>query len=163
MLTETVRLGFNATAASGRPTSCIGFVPGTQPDYSDAVGYSTASSYYCLQSDGPDVGRKSVLGQRGTAGRTPWTTSLDLQFAYVPKMAKGKLSLQMDIFNFFNSQKVVEWNETRDFSRATTVDTTTTVPPGTTPVVEGQLSKNYQRPTSFQQPRSVRLTARYEF
>jgi hypothetical protein len=157
MVSDTFRLGVNATASSGRPTSCIGFVPGTQPDFSDAEGYSTASSYYCLRSEGPDDGRTSVLGKRGTAGRTPWTNSVDVQFAYLPKMGKGKLSLQMDIFNFFNSQKVVEWNETRDFSRATTVNDPDT---GT---IEGQLSKNYQRPTSFQQPRSVRLTARYEF
>ncbi|WP_426105578.1 TonB-dependent receptor [Massilia sp. TSP1-1-2] len=160
-LTDTLRLGINATASSGRPTSCIGFVPGTQPDFSDAEGYSTASSYYCLRSDGPDAGRTSVLGQRGTAGRTPWTNSLDVQLAYMPKISKGKLSLQMDIFNLFNTQKVVEWNETRDYSRATTVNE---IDPDTgTRIIEGQLSNNYRRPTSFQQVRSVRLTARYEF
>ncbi len=161
-ITDTLRLGFNATASSGRPTSCIGFVPGTQPDFSDAEGYSTASSYYCLRSDGADVGRMSVLGQRGTAGRTPWTNSLDLQLAYMPKISNGKLSLQMDIFNLFNRQQVVEWNETRDYSRATTVNRPET-PPATGRYIEGQLSNNYQRPTSFQVPRSIRLTARYEF
>lgn len=159
MLTDTVRLGFNAIASSGRPTSCIGFVPDTQPDASDAAGYSTASSYYCLRSDGPDVGRNSVLGQRGTAGRTPWTNSLDVSLAYLPKISNGKLSLQLDVFNLFNRRQVVEWNETRDYSRATTVHDVESDPI----YIEGQLSKNYQRPTSFQQPRSIRLTARYEF
>ena len=143
-LNDQWRLGFNATAASGRPTSCIGFVPDYTPDASDAANYTTASSYYCLNDQG-----QSELHQRGTAGRTPWTYSLDLQVAYLPKVANGRLTVQADIFNVFNSQKVTEWNEQRDYSRDT--------------VAEGTLNRNYQKPTGFQTPRSVRLTARYEF
>ena len=157
MATDKIRLGFNFTASSGRPTSCIGYVPGTQPDFGDAEGYSTASSYYCLKSSGGDVGRTSELHPRGSAGRTPWTNTLDFQIAYLPKLSQGKLTLQMDVFNLFNQQQVVEWQEQRDFSRATTVNNPDTG------VIEGQLSKNYQRPTTFQTPRSVRFTARYEF
>lgn len=146
MLNDTMRLGFNATIASGRPTSCIGYVPYTAPDYSDAVNYSTASSYYCLNAAG-----KSELHNRGTAGRTPWTNSLDVQFAYMPRISKGKVTLQMDIFNLFNSNSIVEWNEQRDYSRSTTSAT------------QGKLNPNYQSGTSFQTPRTVRMTARYEF
>jgi hypothetical protein len=143
-LTDEWRLGFNGTLSSGRPTSCIGFVPAWAKDASDAANYTTASSYYCLNDKG-----QSELHSRGTAGRTPWTYMLDLQVAYMPKVAKGKLTLQADIFNVFNTQKVTEWNEQRDYSRDT--------------VPEGTLNQNYQRPTGFQTPRSVRLTARYEF
>jgi hypothetical protein len=139
-LTRELRLGFNATLASGRPINCIGYVPSTVPDYADASNYTTASSYYCLNSAGV-----SVLTPRGTSGRTPWTASLDLQLAYMPQMAKGKLTLQADVFNVFNSQKTTEYNETRDSVEA------------------GKQSLNYMQPTSFQTPRSVRLTARYEF
>ncbi|MDB5953109.1 MAG: TonB-dependent receptor [Massilia sp.] len=139
-LTPELRLGFNATVASGRPINCIGYVPSTVPDYEDARNYTVASSYYCLNSAGV-----SVLTPRGTSGRTPWTGSLDLQLAYMPQMGKGKLTLQADVFNVFNSQKTTEYNETRDSVEA------------------GQLSLNYLQPTSFQTPRSVRLTARYEF
>ena len=60
-LTPEVRVGFNATVSSGRPLNCIGFVPESVPDYADAGNYSTASSYYCLGTDG-----KSHLIQRGT-------------------------------------------------------------------------------------------------
>jgi hypothetical protein len=130
--------------ASGRPINCIGYVPETVPDYDDAFQYTTASSYYCLNSSG-----KSVLTQRGTSGRTPWTGTLDLQLAYMPRIAKGRLTLQADVFNVFNNQKVTEFNEQRDFSRDT--------------VADGKLNPNYLQPTSFQAPRSVRLTARYEF
>jgi hypothetical protein len=143
-LTRELRLGFNATVASGRPVNCIGFVPESVADYADAGNYSTASSYYCLNNAG-----KSVLTTRGTSGRTPWTASLDLQLAYMPEIAKGKLTIQADVFNVFNSQKASEFNEQRDYS----VDT----------LSEGKLNPNYLSPTSFQTPRSVRLTARYEF
>jgi TonB-dependent Receptor Plug Domain len=143
-ITSEIRLGFNATVASGRPINCIGYVPETVPDYDDAFQYTTASSYYCLNSSG-----KSVLTQRGTSGRTPWTGTLDLQLAYMPRIGKGRLTLQADVFNVFNNQKVTEFNEQRDFSRDT--------------VADGKLNPNYLQPTSFQAPRSVRLTARYEF
>lgn len=146
MITDTMRIGFNGTLASGRPTSCIGFVPYTAADYSDASNYSTASSYYCLNANGT-----TELHQRGTAGRTPWTSTMDVQFAYMPKISSGKLTLQADIFNLFNSSKTVEWNETRDYSRATTSAT------------EGKLNPNYQSTTTAQTPRTVRITARYEF
>jgi hypothetical protein len=143
-ITDEWRLGFNGTLASGRPTSCIGFVPDFARDSADAANYSTASSYYCLNASG-----KSELHPRGSAGRTPWTHTLDLQIAYMPKVSKGKLTLQADIFNVFNRQQVTEWNEARDYSRDT--------------VGEGTLNRNYQSPTGFQTPRSVRFTARYEF
>src|SRR5450830_58035 len=143
-LTPELRVGFNATVSSGRPLNCIGFVPKSVPDYADAGNYSTASSYYCLGTDG-----KSHLIQRGTSGRMAWSGTLDLQLAYMPAMSKGKLTVQADVFNVFNSQKATELNETRDYSRDT--------------VVEGKLNPNYLQPTSFQTPRSVRLTARYEF
>jgi hypothetical protein len=143
-ITDEWRLGFNSQVASGRPTSCIGFVPAWARDAADAANYTTASSFYCLNDKG-----QSELHKRGTAGRTPWTGSLDLQVAYMPKVSNGKLTIQADIFNLLNSQRVTEWNEQRDFSRDT--------------VGEGTLNQNYQKPTGFQTPRSVRLTARYEF
>jgi TonB-dependent Receptor Plug Domain len=145
-VTDTFRVGLNSTVASGRPRSCVGFVPPSVPDYNDAVNYSTASAYYCLNDQGV-----TELTQRGTAGRTPWTYSLDLQFAYMPKIASGKLTLQADIFNVLNTQRVTEQDEVRDFSRSTSL-----TPPG-------QLSANYGQPTGYQTPRVVRLTARYEF
>jgi hypothetical protein len=143
-LTDTLRAGFNGSVTSGRPTSCIGFVPSYRPDYSDAQNYTTASSYYCLNSEG-----KSVLRQRGTAGETPWLATVDFQLAYMPKMSHGKLTVAMDIFNIFNSQRPVETIEVNDYSRET--------------VATGKRNPNYGLPSGFQAPRSVRFTARYEF
>jgi hypothetical protein len=152
-ITDTIRMGLGFNATSGRPKSCIGFVPTTVIDYAGgsdgkngSSAYTTASSYYCLNDAG-----QTVLTQRGDQGRTPWTSTLDLQFAYSPKIGKDKLTFQVDVFNVLNSQAVAETNEIRDYSRATSI------------LAPGQLSMNYGLPTSFQAPRSVKLTARYEF
>ena len=144
-ITENFRIGANLNSTSGRPLSRIGFVPSTTPG--DATQYNTASTYYYLNSQGV-----TVLGQRGSEGRTPWNHTLDLQAAYTQKLGRNKLTLQMDIFNVFNTQQATELSEINDFSRGTT-----------TVGQPGRVSLNYGNPTSFQAPRAVRLTARYEF
>lgn len=145
-INENLRVGANLNSTSGRPLSRIGFVPSTTPG--DATLYTTASTYYYLNAAGA-----TVLGQRGSEGRSPWNHSLDLQAAYTMNMGnKNKLTLQADIFNVFNSQQPSELYEINDYSRATT-----------TVGQVGRLNLNYGNPTSFQPPRSVRLTARYEF
>ncbi|MCZ8074140.1 MAG: TetR family transcriptional regulator, partial [Paucibacter sp.] len=136
-LSDTLRVGLNTVLASGRPKSCIGFVPDTVADYAESKNYTSASSYYC---DGK-------LSNRGSAGRTPWTSTFDLQLAYTPKLeGKTKLTLQADVFNIFNSQGVTETNEVGDYARNDT-----------------RASLNYGNPSAFQSPRSVRLSARIDF
>ena len=144
-LTDEFRAGLNATISSGRPYSCIGFVPTTVPDY-DETWKSSPSSYYCRTSP-----TEVKLIPRGSAGRTPWNTQIDLQMAYTPKWAANKLTLQADVFNILNTQKPMELNETRDYDQATGQ------------VAPYRLSQNYLSPSRFQAPRYVRLTARYEF
>lgn len=144
-ITENFRIGANLNSTSGRPLSRIGFVPSTTTG--GAASYTSASTYYYLNSQGV-----TVLGQRGDAGRTPWNHTLDLQAAYIHKMGKNKVTFQADVFNVFNTQEATELSEINDYSRGTT-----------TVGAPGRLSLNYGNPTSFQTPRSVRLTARYEF
>jgi hypothetical protein len=148
-LTSDFRLGFNATLASGRPLSCIGFVPPTVPDFAGAVAYPSASAYYCIK----DPNQTAVLVKRGSVGRTKWTNTIDLSIAYIPQWANKKLTLVADVFNVFNNGRPTELNETRDYSRA---ESNSTTPPY-------RQNENYLQPTTFQEPRSVRLTARYEF
>ncbi len=146
-IAEHFRAGFNLVASSGRPASCIGYVPPTVFDYAGSGNYSTASSYYCSDANG-----KTVLGQRGNAGRTPFTTQLDTQIAYVRDDLKaGKFTVQADIFNLMNNRKPISVYEQRDYSRATTDG------------LANELNNNYLSPTGYQPPRSIRLTARYEF
>jgi Carboxypeptidase regulatory-like domain/TonB-dependent Receptor Plug Domain len=148
-LTDEWRVGGNVTISSGRPISCIGFVPPTVSDFAGSGQYSSASAYYCIK----DPNKPAELVSRGTVGRTPWTSTFDLGIAYEPLWARKKLTLGVDIFNLFNSQKATEVNEVRDYSRG---ESNATV----FPLRQGA---NYLSPTGFQAPRSVRLTARYEF
>ncbi|MCE4539161.1 TonB-dependent receptor [Pelomonas sp. P7] len=147
------RVGANLIVSSGRPISCIGFVPETVPDFVGPDGatgsgdYTSASSYYCVN---PKTG-KSELVPRGTRGRTPWTGQLDAQLAWTPKLGNGRLTLQVDIFNVLNSQRVTRVNEVADYSRATTS------------AIEGKVNPNYLSPTDFQEGRSFLFTGRYEF
>ncbi len=149
LVTDRFKVGATATIASGRPISCLGFVPLDSLNATEAAeveGYTVASSYYCLKDQKPPV---SVLHTRGSMGRTPWTAQLDVQLSYSPPVSQGTLTLVADIFNILNQQAATEVQETRDYSRDTTAS--------------GQLNANYGTPTSFMAPRSVRLTARYEF
>jgi len=154
LVNKEVRMGFNAVATSGAPKSCIGFVPPSVADYNPPAGtsatgsrdYTTASSFYCLNNAG-----RTELTQQGSLGRTPWTYSVDMSATWMPKISRGNLSLQADVFNIFNFRNVVTVNQNRDFSRATSI-----TPPG-------QLNQNYDQPTSFQAPRALRLSARYNF
>jgi hypothetical protein len=141
------RVSGNLQLLSGRPTSCLGFVPMTAPDYAESSGYTSASSYYCLRNEVDG----SVLTPRGTAGNTPWTRQLDVGLSYVPQWAHDKLTVQADVTNLFNRQSVTSWNQVRDYSR----DTSKTAP--------YQLNQNYQQATAFAPPRAVRLTVRWLF
>jgi hypothetical protein len=148
-LADEWRLGGSAVVSSGRPVSCIGFVPPTVPDFDGSGQYTSASSYYCIK----DPNKAAVLVQRGSAGRTPWTTNFDLSIDYLPQWAQKKLTLQVAVFNLLNNQKATELNEVRDYSRDASNSTTFPL----------RQNLNYLSPTSFQDPRYVRLTARYEF
>ncbi|SHN33283.1 Carboxypeptidase regulatory-like domain-containing protein [Duganella sacchari] len=80
---------------------------------------------------------------RGSQGRLPWQATLDLNAAYMPRFAKG-LSLKVDVFNVFDRQTVQRYNETREDGG-------------------GAIARSYLQVTSRTAPRSVRLTAEYEF
>ena len=136
------RVGSNLLVQSGRPINCNGYIPldGTGIDAGNLVFYS-ASSFYCLDQD-----LNTVLGNRGDRGRTPWTYNVDASLAYLPAWANEKLTLQVDVFNIFNLQRVTEYYEVGESSRST-------------PTFE----PNFLNDVNYQTPRSLRFTARYEF
>lgn len=138
-LNANFSIGLVGTLASGRPISCMGYVPQSASDYGEAQ-FAQPSSFYCLNEKGvPELHR------RGSMGRTPWASQFDLKLMYTQKMSQGAfLSLQADIFNVFNQQSAIEVDE---FGDAT----------------EFHRNANYGTPTAFSTPRYVRLTARYDF
>lgn len=149
-LSDEWRLGANAVIQSGRPVSCNGFVPLDQlgidyPDYGTIVNYA-GSSFYCPDPDSETM----VLTKRGDFGRTPWTYEFDLSVAYVPSWANQQLTLQLDVFNLLNFDKVTEYNEFSQVVRPTEAD-------------PAPVDPNFLNDVNYQTPRSIRLSARYHW
>lgn len=84
------------------------------------------------------------LAPRGSEGRTPDTFMLNLNFVYVVKLAKQRLSFLMDVTNVLDSQTT------------TNVDSRYDLVPGTA-------NPNFLQPITYQAPRSIRLGVRYSF
>ena len=81
---------------------------------------------------------------RGSRGRTPWTYTFNVSAAWQPAFLDHKLTLSADVFNLLGKQRVTQLFEScEDPSGNTTI--------------------NCFRPRSFQDPRYVRLGARYDF
>lgn len=141
-LTDEIMLSANLNIASGRPVNCNGYVPldGLGVDASGLTNYGP-SAFYCTNAQGV-----SVPTTRGQEGRTPWTKDVGMSVSYIPEWADNKLTLQATVYNLFNTQEVVKYNETGDYDRAVT-----------------RQNLNFKTPTDFQTPRSVDLTVRYNF
>ena len=155
-INDNFRLGATANITSGRATSCIGFVPTTVADFygpgggtwGGSGGYTSPSSYYCLNDQGV-----SVLGHRGNGKQLPWSSMFNLDLTYIFKLAnKQSITVQAKIYNIFNSSAVLSINQVRDYSRDTNQNAS-----------GNKLNPNYQQPNGFQDPRRVSLQARYEF
>lgn len=135
-------VGGNFLAQSGRPVNCQGPVPYDTlpfPDQGSLVAYGW-SSFYCTGQDG-----NISLSKRGEFGRTPWTYRFDASVTYTPNWADKKLSLGLDVFNLFDLQPVTEYTETSAVSEP------------------DRYNRNFGQDLNFQSPRSVRLSARYEW
>jgi hypothetical protein len=92
-----------------------------------------AAYFYCEGKPSP----------RGSRGRMPWQMQLDLNAAWNPAFARG-LSLKVDVFNVLDRQTVTRYNETREDG-------------------SGGIARNYLQVASRAAPRSVRVSAEYNF
>jgi len=140
-LSDEWRLGASFLLQSGRPRNCNGYIPADQLGPADQRQLLwSASSFYCPDADG-----NTVLGQRGDRGRTPWTYNLDMSAAYKPHWAGDHLSMEMQVFNVFNIQRVTEYQE-----RAERGGNATKEP-----------DPNFGNIVNYQTPRSVQFIVRY--
>jgi hypothetical protein len=106
---------------------------GVHPTEEFAAAYGN-ESFYC----------GGALQPRGSRGRLPWQYKLDLGVEYRPSYLES-FSLKLDVFNLLNSQHASEVIETGERGEL------------------GSINQNYRLPSSFQQPRTVRVSANYNF
>jgi hypothetical protein len=130
-------VGGNLAASSGRPRNCNGNYGGDSPD-GDYGGYGSIF-FYCT-FDG-----NTVKTPRGSQGRLPWSFSLDANVIYQPSYVKG-LKLRIDVFNLLNRQSALAVRETHEVSQDPSSVLTT-----------------YGSVIGYSAPRSVRLSAQYDF
>ncbi|MBP3983072.1 TonB-dependent receptor [Pseudoxanthomonas helianthi] len=145
-------LGANLLVQSGRPYNCLGVLD-LDPALPDPV---TGNNHYSPHpygsgfmrcSNSPDGASNDATVHavpRGTAGRLPWTTTVDLNAAYRPSFAPG-LQFKVDVFNVFNSQKVIAVSDVAEDSAT------------------GNPLSTYLLPRAYQAPRSVRFMVQYDF
>jgi len=89
----------NFSLVSGAPRVSLGsYIDPSDPANTDPVGYGP--TYYHSYKGEPSP--------PGSRGRLPWTTQLDLGFAYKPALAGGKLKFSVDVFNVLNG-KASQW------------------------------------------------------
>ena len=148
-LNERWSVGGNLLIQSGRPVSCIGVYA------DDPTGYQ--NNYYSCSADagdlvtspgtgGPVRDNGDTLVPRGTYARTPWMRTLDLNVAWRPAFAEGKLTVKADIFNVFDAHSATAMNEFAENAAGAQ-----------------RFYQAFNTPISFQAPRSVRLMLQYDF
>lgn len=102
-------LGLNALLQSGRPKTCQGTDLDAEAGLKNPLGADWGGPGYgnvYMWCDGKPA-------PRGTLGRMPWETRMDLSLTYKPASLKG-LSIGLDMFNVFNNQVVLTRQETYD-------------------------------------------------
>jgi hypothetical protein len=139
-ITPQFTVGGNLSIQSGRPKGCLGWDPNPNSDPDSAqVGPSPnyGVEHFCFGT----TADKNVPAPRGSMGRLPWTKTLDLNLVYRPEVLKD-LSLKLDVFNVFNTQSVLKYNEQYNSG-------------------SGTISTLYNSVSSYSAPRSMRLTAEF--
>lgn len=148
-LTSEWRTGATLIWASGRPRSCTSHYP-----TADAGLYSGAAYWFCgFAGSGTAPGTTGYvaaasdyrLSTRGTYGTAPATIQLNLNAAYAPRWADGKLTLQADVINVLNRQVPGFYNPRFETS------------------TRNRPNPLFGQELNYSSPRYVRLTARYDF
>ena len=104
-----------------------------------------ASPVYDRPGEIPEAPRGSgIVTEDGFASRTPYEWALDVHGDYPLALGRSRLVLQVDVFNLFNHQGVLTYDQN-------------------TEVQFGVLNPDFGRRTSYQSPRRIRLAVRYEF
>lgn len=121
-------LGASLLAGSGRPLTPM-----------------AASPVYDRAGEIPEAPRASgIVTEDGFASRTPLEWALDVHADYPLALGRGRLVLQADVFNVFDHQGVLAYDQNTEDAF-------------------GVPNPDFGRRTSYQPPRRIRLAVRYEF
>lgn len=133
------QVGANVLMESGRPYSALG----VHPTDANAAAYGAESFY-----------QGGVPAPRGSRGRTPFVTSVDLSLKYFTTLGGGDLTLGLDLFNVFDAHNARTYREQAE-NRVS--DSTSATGYAASP------RSDYMTETSWQSPRSIRLSAQIDF
>ncbi|WP_299810504.1 TonB-dependent receptor [uncultured Shewanella sp.] len=143
-VTDDFSVGFNSYLQSGRPINAFGIHPEDQGYCVQAVAidgtcygrdWYGASSFYADGEAAP----------RGSMGRTDWIYNIDLNMSYTMDFNEaGRLNFKLNVYNLFNFDGVKGVDEQYEFD-------------------SGAKNLRYGYPDSFQTPRYVRASVRYDF
>jgi len=122
-------IGATASLITGTPINRMGSSDTVQP-----IPYSNRWELFLLP--------------RGSQGRTPTITQLDLNFAYAFTFrARQRLTILMDVKNILDSQAATAVDQRYNFHGGDI----------------GQTNPNFNQPIAYQAPRSIRFGVRYSF
>jgi hypothetical protein len=141
---ERVNLGFNALLQSPRKFGCIG----TYPLADGRASTTSTASWYCNSQilAGNITGTVNQPVGRGTVFESDWNKRLDISMDYtIPVAGTGGLTLRADVFNVFNFQSKLDFDENGDRDTITSIN------------------YNYRQVTAYQAPRSVRFSISAKF
>lgn len=133
--TEDLTFGMNANLSSGRPISAFGH---SYPSKDKHLYGSYGDTFYHLK-DG-----EYERHPRGSAGRTPWTFTIDTSMRYSFDYNGVNMIASFDIFNILNSQEATNVNEHYE-------------------VTGGDVNPFYRSAYDWQAPRSARLGLQASF
>ena len=136
---DELAVGSNLLVQSGRPKNCLGVL---FPFHGGIHPYG--SSFFRCGTTTAGGTASSEAVPRGTAGRLPWTWSVDLSLAYTPRWVEG-LTAKVDVFNLFNKQETLAVQDAAENGNT------------------GTPSATYLAPRAFQAPRYFQFSVRYDF
>ena len=143
-ISENFTVGINYSLQSGRPVNAFGVAhPG--PDGEVDYGYT-----YYLSTDSGAVNDEGAIiydyeqVTRGSQGRTPWVSRVDVNLAYSTEIAGLDTRFKIDVFNLLDADNVTRINEVAESA-------------------QGQASPRYGLAQAFQTPRYVQISANVTF
>lgn len=140
-LTDNLNLGLVLNTHEGRSRNILGYHP------QDAGSCAPEKNVtWCEDWNRQNFYHGGEPSKRGSGGYGDWVTNLDLSVNYGIKLGSGKLGLSATVFNLLNADTPMTYNDMSEFDYKI-----------------GSNNPNYGNPTSYQTPRYVSLSARYDF